>query len=262
MNVIESFPSFLLIFARMSAFFVTLPLFSYRTIPSSHKIGFSFFLSLIVFTAVNPEPMELNGAFILLAVKEVMIGLFIGFSAYLMMAAVQIAGSLIDFQMGFAIANIIDPQTGAQSPLIGQFLNILVLLFILSVNAHHLLLDGVFYSFQYIPLENAAFPFGGGNIANLITKSFSAMFLIAFQMSFPVVASLFLVDLALGIVARTVPQLNIFVVGLPLKIGVSFIMLILVMGTMFILIQHVFETMLYTMRGLMEIIGGAGNGIS
>lgn len=261
MNVIESFPAFLLIFARMSAFFVTLPLFSYRTIPASHKIGFSFFLSLIVFLAVDPPGMELNGTFILLAVKEVMVGLLLGFSAYLILSAIQIAGSLIDFQMGFAIANIIDPQTGAQSPLIGQFLNVLALLLMLSLNAHHLLLDGVFYSYQYIPIDGG-FPFGDGKIAEMVTKAFNTAFLIAFQMSFPVVASLFLVDLALGIVARTVPQLNIFVVGLPLKIGVSFIMMILVMGAMFALMQHVFETMLYTMRGLMELFGGAGNGIS
>ncbi|KEZ54264.1 MULTISPECIES: flagellar biosynthetic protein FliR [Metabacillus] len=256
MNVIEYIPAFLLIFARMSAFFVTMPLFSYRTIPQQHKIGFSFFLSVIVFSSVQPEPVEIGGEFVLLVLKEVIIGLMIGFSAYLMLAAVQIAGSLIDFQTGFAIANIIDPQTGSQSPLIGQFLNVLALLFMLSINAHHLLLDGVFYSYQFIPLRGELFPLGDGSAALLITKAFSAMFLIAFQMSFPVAASLFLVDLALGITARTVPQLNIFVVGLPLKIGVSFVMLILVMGSIFMLIQHVMEMMIETMRNLMQLFAG------
>ena len=95
----------------------------------------------------------MNGDYILLIMKEVIIGLFIGLIAYIIMSAIQIAGGFIDFQMGFAIANVIDPQTGAQSPLIGQFLNTLALLLLLSIEWHHLLLDGIFYSYQFIPMD-------------------------------------------------------------------------------------------------------------
>ena len=75
----------------------------------------------------------------------------------MMISAVQIAGSFIDFQMGFAVANVIDPQTGAQSPLVGQFLYTLALLLMLSLNAHHLLLDGIYYSYQYIPVATGMY---------------------------------------------------------------------------------------------------------
>src|SRR5699024_5168254 len=154
--------------------------------------------------------------------KEILVGLFIGLIAYIILSAVQVAGGFIDFQMGFAIANVVDPQTGAQSPLIGQYFYITALLFLLSADGHHLLIDGIFFSYEFIPLDTYI-SFENESIVNFIIDTFNYMFLIAFQMSIPIVGCLFLVDVALGIIARTVPQLNVFVVGLPLKIFVSFV---------------------------------------
>src|SRR5699024_11426544 len=85
---------------------------------------------------------------VLLLMKEIFVGLFIGLIAYIILAAVQVAGGFIDFQMGFAIANVVDPQTGAQSPLIGQYFYIIALLFLLSVDGHHLLIDGIYFSYE------------------------------------------------------------------------------------------------------------------
>ncbi|WP_226643892.1 flagellar biosynthetic protein FliR [Mesobacillus subterraneus] len=257
LDFIPSFPAFLLIFVRVTSFFLMMPLFSYRTIPATHKVGLGFMLSIIMFTAIGAPEIAIDNTYFLLIIKEAMVGLFIGFIAALMMAAIQIAGGFIDFQMGFAIANVIDPQTGAQSPLMGQYLYTIALLFLLTVNGHHLLMDGIFYSYNFIPIDQVAIPFGNENIAEFIILSFNKMFIIAFQMSLPVVGSLFLVDVALGIVARTVPQLNIFVVGLPVKIAVSFLVLIAVMGVLIMVISDLFSTTLATMRGLMELIGGA-----
>ncbi|AEP86627.1 flagellar biosynthetic protein FliR [Bacillus spizizenii] len=255
-SIIDLFPAFLLVFIRISAFFVTIPLFGHRNVPAVHRIGFAFFLAVICFSTIDKPPsLEIDGQYMLLTFKEALVGLCLGLIAYMMIAAVQIAGSFIDFQMGFSIANVIDPQTGAQSPLIGQFIYTMALLFMLSVNAHHLLLDGIYYSFHYISVDQAFPNFGDEKFAYLIAKSFNAMFIIAFQMSVPVVASLFLVDLALGIVARTVPQLNVFVVGLPLKIAVSFIMLIVCMSVMFVVVQNVFSLTIETMRNLLALVG-------
>jgi flagellar biosynthesis protein FliR len=247
------FPAFLLVFARVASFFATLPLFSYRTIPAVHKIGLSFFLSWMMFFAISKPTIPLDGMYVLLVIKEVLVGLCIGLFAYMIMSAIQIVGGLIDFQMGFAIANVIDPQTGAQSPLVGQYLYTFALLLLLSVNGHHLLLDGVFYSYRFIPLDHWPHLDDG---PKYIVKSFSTMFIIAFQMSVPLVGSLFLVDVALGIVARAVPQLNIFVVGFPVKIAAAFILLIATMATLFIAVRHLFDMMFLAMRELMKLLGG------
>ncbi|MBH9965466.1 flagellar biosynthetic protein FliR [[Bacillus] enclensis] len=248
---------FLLVFVRVSAFFVTMPLFSYRNIPAQHRLAFSLVLSWVMYYTVESKTFEINGQYILLVMKEAMVGLLIGFVAYMIVSAIQIAGGFIDFQMGFAIANVIDPQTGAQSPLMGQYLYTFSLLLLLALNGHHLILDGIFYSYQLIPVDSPWIPFGDENLIDYIIKTFNSMFIIAFQMSIPVVATLFLVDVALGIVARTVPQLNVFVVGFPIKIAVSFIVLFIVMGVMFAVMQQLFEMMFITMRDLMKLIGGA-----
>ncbi|MCR2820705.1 flagellar biosynthetic protein FliR [Lederbergia panacisoli] len=258
MELVPNLSVFMLVFMRVSAFFVTLPLFSYRTLPAPYRIGFAFFLSLLMYYTIDVQSIEINGEYFLLILKEACVGLFIGFTAYMILSAIQIAGGFIDFQMGFAIANVIDPQTGTQSPLIGQYLYMFSLLFLLAVNGHHLILDGIFYSYQFIPIDQVFIPFGNFSMAEYIVKSFSMMFAIAFQMAIPVVASLFLVDVALGIVARTVPQLNIFVVGFPIKIAVSFIILFIVLGVMFGVVQNLFETMLHVMRNVMRLIGGTG----
>jgi flagellar biosynthetic protein FliR len=256
LELVPTFPAFLLILVRVTSFFLMMPLFSYRTIPTTHKIGFGFILAWIMFYSIEAPVLEINGAYYLLILKEALVGLMIGYIAYLMLSAIQIAGGFIDFQMGFAIANVIDPQTGAQSPLLGQYLYTVGLFLLLTVNGHHLLLDGVYYSYEFIPLEKPWISFGNENLLEYVVRAFNSMFIIAFQMSIPVVGSLFLVDVALGIVARTVPQLNIFVVGIPIKIGVSFIVLIAVMGVLMLGVTQLFETMYTTMRGLMELIGG------
>lgn len=255
-NLLPDISVFLLIFMRVSAFFVTMPLFSYRTLPATYRIGFAFFLALLMQYTIEVDPIPFSGEYFLLLFKEASIGLLIGFIAYMILSAIQIAGGFIDFQMGFAIANVIDPQTGTQSPLIGQYLYMFSLLFLLAINGHHLILDGIFYSYQFIPIDQVFIPFGNASFIEYIAQSFGMMFMIAFQMSLPVVASLFLVDVALGIIARTVPQLNIFVVGFPIKIAVSFIVIFIVLGVMFGVVQYLFETMLLVMRTAMEYVGG------
>ncbi len=247
-------PTFLLIFARVIAFLMTVPLFSYRTIPTPIKIGLGFFLSLVIFSSMEAPVISIDHYYVLLLLKEITVGLAIGLIAYMILSVVQIAGGFIDFQMGFAMANVMDPQTGAQSPIIGQFFYMVALLFLLSVNGHHLLIDGVYNSYQFIALDGLITV--DGDFSKFIVETFNSMFIIAFQMALPLVGCLFLVDVALGIIARTVPQLNVFVVGLPLKITVSFIALSVFIVLYMSLAKFIFETMFVTMRDLMGILGG------
>lgn len=255
-ELVPALPGYLLILTRVTAFFVTVPLFSYKAIPTTQRIIFGAVLAFMMAYTLELPEIPIDGAYILLVMKETMVGLAIGMVAFIVMAAIQIAGGFIDFQMGFAIANVIDPQTGAQSPLLGQFFNVLAMLLLLALNGHHLLLDGIFYSYQYIPIDQMWPAFGSEGLVEFVITTFAASFAIAFQMSIPIVATLFLVDLALGITARTVPQLNIFVVGFPIKIGVSFMVLLIMMSVMVAVMQKLFEFMMISMRDLMILLGG------
>ncbi|GIO26166.1 flagellar biosynthetic protein FliR [Ornithinibacillus bavariensis] len=253
---INNFPIFLLILVRVLGFFVTMPLFSYRSISLPFRIGISFFLAFIMFYTVDATGITINEMYFFLLLKEILVGVLIGLIGYIILSAVQVAGGFIDFQMGFAIANVMDPQTGAQSPITGQYFYIIALLFLLSVDGHHLLIDGIVNSYQYIPIDSYI-PFHDGNLVEFVIQAFNTMFLIAFQISIPIVGCLFLVDIALGIVSRTVPQLNVFVVGLPLKILVSFIALLVFISLYVVLVKNLFHIMFDTIRGLMQLFGGA-----
>src|SRR5699024_740940 len=113
----------------------------------------SFFLSRLMKYTVDTKDLPLDEIYVVWLMKDIIVGILNGLLAYLILSAVQIAGGFIDFQMGFAIANVVVPQTGAQSPLIGQFFYIIALLFLLSVVGYHLLIDGIVHSYQFIPLD-------------------------------------------------------------------------------------------------------------
>ncbi|MFZ4454168.1 flagellar biosynthetic protein FliR [Salibacterium aidingense] len=259
MNIewLNQLPVYLLVLIRVLAFFTSMPLFSYRNVPAHFKVGLgAFFAFIIVFTLDVPE-MNIDSTYILLIFKEMLVGLSIGLIAGIMIYAVQVAGMFLDIALGFLVANVIDPQTGAQSPLMGGFLYTFTLLFLLAVDGHHLILDGIYYSYEFIPIEQLQLPFGEEAVAYHVLESFSTMFMIAFQMAFPIVGCLFLTDVALGMMSRAVPQMNVFVVGLPLKIFAGLPLLAVTIPGFFMAVDHLFDEMFDAMRTLMEMLGGA-----
>ncbi|RXT15128.1 flagellar biosynthetic protein FliR [Ammoniphilus sp. CFH 90114] len=251
----DLFPSFLLIFVRLTSYFVTVPIFSSKNVPQTAKIGLAFFLSLITFTSLGIEPVRFDETYFLLILKEVFIGLTLGFIGTLILYAIQTAGGFIDMQMGLAMASVIDPQTGIHTPLMGQFKYILALLFLLSTNAHHLLIQGIIESYKIVPLDQLGLNISGGNITSVISQAFYHMFLSAFMIAAPIVVSLFLVDVALGIVARTVPQLNIFVIGIPIKLLTGFLILIVVLPGYFFTLKNLFKSLVQSMEALLKAMG-------
>jgi flagellar biosynthetic protein FliR len=255
--IFETLPYFLLIFIRITSFFLIAPLFSMRGVPNQFKIGLGFFIALVaVISMPIDEPILLDSTYILLIAKEFGIGISLGFTAALLLYAVQIAGAFIDFQMGFAMANVMDPQTGSQVPIVGHFKYMMALLFMLTVNGHHMMLDGVMMSIKLFPVELTSFSIKPEQLAQFMTMTFIEMFLIALQIAIPIVGSLLLIDIALGILAKSVPQLNVFVVGLPIKIFVGFILLFLTMPIYFYILQVLFGKIMSSMSQLIGLLGG------
>lgn len=256
-EAVQILPALLLIFIRVLAFFTVLPIYAHRTIPNMYKIGLALLVAWIMVFSIDAPIVEIDATYYLLIIKEVLVGLLIGLIAMILIYAIQVAGGFIDYNMGFMIANVIDPQTGAQSPLIGGYLYTFALLFLLLVNGHHLLLDGVYYSYQFVPMEQLFLPLGEENVVEFVATTFNSMFVIAFQMAFPIVGSLFLVDVGLGMVSRAVPQMNMFVVGIPLKIIVGLLLLTIFIGVFFMVVQRLFDQIIVSMRILLQLLGGA-----
>lgn len=257
MEWLNQLPLFFLVFVRMTSFFVTAPIFMMRDVPVPFKIGLAFFLSLISLSFPHlPESVPLDNLFWLLVMKEAMVGITIGFAGALIFYAVQVAGIFIDMQVGFAMANIFDPQTGVQTPITGRLKYILAILFLLSLNGHHLLIRGIFKSFEWIAIDQWIPALSDGHVSTFLIEALGHMFQTAFLIAVPVAGALFLVDIALGIVAKTVPQMNVFVVGLPLKIMVNFILLLIVLPGFFYILRKLFTDMLASMEAIMKIMGG------
>ena len=138
---LEALPIFLLIFCRVTAFFVVTPIFNHKNVPAIFKIGLGFFISLLIVSVHGPsQAMIIDIQYFLLVIREVLIGIMMGFIVYLFFVTVQTAGGLIDMQIGFAMANIVDPVSGVSVPLLGNFKYMLMLVVFLMMNGHHYLL--------------------------------------------------------------------------------------------------------------------------
>lgn len=232
------FESFLFVLFRVSAFILFAPVLGSRQFPVLVKIGFLLLLSLTVYPMVKPLlPPPPRGLFELATqlTIELLIGLAIAFASRLIFTAVQIGGTMVDFQMGFGVVNVIDPQTETQVSVTAQFQNIFAILIYLSLNAHHTTILALVESFQLINLQ--AFEFGGTAMA-VVMKLFVDMFIVGIKIASPIMAILFFISVGLGLVARTVPQMNVFIVGFPLQIGVGLMMIGLSMSFFGIVIQN------------------------
>jgi len=204
---------------------IFIPVFDSKNIPALFKVGMSFVITAILFPVLELNNIPFITEAIPLVIRitgEIILGVLIGFSVKLTFAGIQLAGQLIGFQMGFAIANVIDPITSSQASIISMFMNIIAMLMFLTVNAHHWFLRALVESFHMVP------PFGfqfNGSLMEQLTTFAGDMFVIAIKVGAPVIAALLLTTVALGLIARTVPQMNIFIVAMPIKIVVGLLFL-------------------------------------
>lgn len=254
--IYQAVPGFLLVIFRISSFFFSSPIFSFRGVPTQFKIGIAFFISLVTFMGLEwNEPIAINGSYFVSVIKEILIGLVLGFTASLFFTIVQVAGSFVDLQMGFMMANLIDPATGAQSPVMSNMKFFIATLLFLALNGHHYLIKALIESYDWVPLSNEFFvTIANGQVAMFLINSFSTMFVLAFQMIAPLIVVLFLVDACMGILARTAPQFNLFVIGLPIKLLIGLVVLLMMIPGLLYLFQNVFTTLINALGELISIV--------
>jgi flagellar biosynthetic protein FliR len=218
---------FMLVVARLSGLFLIAPVFSSPMIPPRIKLMVLLALAATITPIVASTTPDVPTGILprVIAVgTESIIGLALGFSVAIVFSAVQVGASLIDTSIGFSMANIIDPLNNAQASVLGSFYSLVATLAFLAVNGHHWMLAGFKRSFDTIGLGQTP------DIEQMMTNLFStfgSLFAMAFQIAAPVLVTLLLVDVVLGIIARVVPQMNVFFVGIPLKIGVGLVAVII-----------------------------------
>jgi flagellar biosynthetic protein FliR len=229
---------FLLLFTRVSGVMAFFPFYSYGSIPVGIKALFAFFITLFLFPNAVLDIQNFSVATLALAVvSELFLGLVGGTILQVVFGALGLAGEQISFVMGFSLASSIDPMTGVNSPVIGRFIMLLALLVFLAFNGHHLILLFLSKSIGYINLGGF---YPDISVWHYISKAVSNMFILGFVISFPIIALSLLSDVIFGMLMKTMPQFNLLVVGFPIKIAISFMVLTVILGSIMYIFKREF----------------------
>lgn len=237
--------TFALVLGRVAGIFAALPVFGGRRLPMQVKAFAVLMVTLVCFPALTITPPAMPTdvfTLVLLLFRELAIGLLLSFITQVLFAAVEFSGQIIGMQMGFTISTILDPSQGNQVQIMSVLQTLLATLLFLSLNIHHLFIRAIIDSFDIIPI-------GGwhmsGEIINFIVKRTMDIFVIGIRLAAPVMVALLLTTVALGVMARAFPQMNIFMISLPLNIGIGFV----VLGTTLIVFFHVLEVSFGQFKG-------------
>ncbi|MFH0802769.1 MAG: flagellar biosynthetic protein FliR [bacterium] len=249
--LIHKMAAYILALVRVTALFLVAPLFGSRQIPTAAKIGFSAIFTFILFPFLKDVALPLNTPWVLAltVARELLVGLIIGFIALFIFLAFQMAAQILDMQMGFILGSVIEPGTGSQESLIGRYQHVLALLIFLAINGHLWLVRALRDSFHLIPAGSFTLP---PAFMEDLLKATSGLFVTALMLASPTLVALFLTDLGMALLSRAIPQINVFIVGFPVKILIGLYILGLSLG----LVLSVFSERVQ--QGFADLLGMMG----
>lgn len=230
-----------LVFIRLSTLLLLSPLLATARVPVNVRTLLLLALAVTLVTGLQVQPAtvpQTSGDFLLAAIHEFVVGALMAFGLFTAFAALQFGGRILDFQMGFGVANLIDPATNTQSPLLGTILNLMAVATFFLLDGHHMVIRGVAYSFEQVPPGQGLSMLG----IDAVVLQFGRMFVYGLMLVAPAVVAVLMLDVGLAVSARTMPQVNIFIVGLPLKIFVGVTVLTISLKYVSPLLDRLFES--------------------
>ncbi|MDP3302164.1 MAG: flagellar biosynthetic protein FliR [Sulfuricurvum sp.] len=215
--------AFILLFVRFASLFMAVPIFSHANIPMSLKAAMAFFFTVVFFDSLPVLQIPTDSLTLTVAILgEMLFGLVVGIILQLAYHVITFAGGQISFMMGFSLASAIDPQSGVSMPIVNQFLALVALMVLLALDLHHWIILLASASIATVPL-------GGFMVTpelfRYIMHGMLNMFVVGFMIAFPITALSMLADVIFGMLMKTMPQFNLLVIGMPIKIGVAFVVL-------------------------------------
>lgn len=236
--------AFLLVLTRTSGIFFISPFFGSLTIPMQLRAATAIAMAILIFPVIVQETVvtvpENVWMFAGTVFQELVIGWMIGFVAYVVISAVNMAGKIMDLQVGFAVANLMDPDSRQQNPLIGGFLQNLATIYLLVVNGHHFIITALVESFRSVPLDGIVW---NPSLAQFMIDLTAGVFLTGMKIAMPVTFAILITNVGMGILARTMPQMNIFVVGIPMHLTIGMFMLAMLMPFYVLFLDVMFSGM-------------------
>ena len=244
-----------LVLLRVSTMMILLPVLGHQLIPVQLKIGFIVLLSLLIFPIVQDQvpTIPINPiVFATIAMHEMLVAGAIALFAQLIFASAQFAGQLMSFQMGMTAANVFDPITRSQQSVISQFTITLAMLLWVVIGAHHMFIHALIDSFNLFPINHSwSFP-----AFMELTDAAARMFILSLKIAAPIMLLLTFVYIALGLLSRAVPQIQVFFVSFPLTIGLGLLTLALGMPSIIYLMSDAFTTLSGEVPLFLRHLGG------
>ncbi|XVK31201.1 flagellar biosynthetic protein FliR [Pectinatus haikarae] len=248
---------FLLVLTRISGIFLISPFLGSVNIPVNIRVGTAFFISIVLFPVIEmqglPALPQRVDQYAALVVAELLIGWMIGFVGYVLFSAINVGGQLIDMQVGFATISVMDPTSGQQVPLVGSFLYNLCILIFLSVNGHYIILSALSESFMAVPAMSAQFD---GRIVMFMIDIIGGVFATGLKLALPVLFAILLTNVGLGVLARTMPQMNIFVVGIPAQIIIGIFVIGIMLPFYALFLDVIFNELYGGITAMLRAISG------
>ena len=226
---LEQFELFVLILIRLASFVFAAPFFNMANVPQRVKIGFSFCLAILVYSLSPDMSVEYNGMieYAVIVVQEVIVGILLGLVTSLCVQIIMFSGKMIDMDIGLAMAQIYDPTTRMQVGIIGNFYYYMLMLLLIITGMHRYLVAAIVETYNVIPIGGIN---PGATIYTTVVQFMADYFVIGFRIALPVFAAILLLNCILAILARIAPQMNMFVVGMQLKIFVGIFVLFFTIG--------------------------------
>ena len=228
-----TFEYFLMILVRVATFVYIAPFFGMNNTPNRVKIGFSVFLAIILFQIIQPkEVLEYTGVieFAIIVLKEGITGLLIGYAANICNSIIVFSGKVIDMEIGLAMANLYDPTTRSQSGLSGTMYNYFIMMLLIVTDMHHYILRALVDTYQILPVNGAVFDWD--HLMGSMLMYMTDMMVIGFRIALPIFACSMILSCILGIMAKVAPQMNMFAVGMQIKVllglGIMFLTVVLI----------------------------------
>ena len=240
---VENLEFYLLVLVRVSALVMTAPFFSYNTIPMRVRAAMSVFLSLICISITPVITLHYVGVvgYAVLILKEMLLGITLGLMCTMCFQIVSFAGQLMDMDMGLSMASMFDPMTNSQISVTGNLYNYALLLMMVVTNMHYYIIRAICDSFSYFNVGKAVFPMT--NLKNIVVDFIGNYLVIAVRIVLPVFCCMLLINVILGVLAKAAPQMNMFVVGMQIKIMVGLVVLVLVIQSFPTVADYIFGEM-------------------
>ncbi|MDI6829321.1 MAG: flagellar biosynthetic protein FliR [Armatimonadota bacterium] len=252
---IERLETFILILARTAGIFTVTPLFGSNQVPLQVRIAMALGLTMVFVPLYKGDGLLASDALqmMLLIGKETLVGLVIGFVATLILTTVQIAGEFVDMESGFSFASMVDPINGTHTAVVGRLHFLIAGLLFFVTNAHHVMIQGLADSFGLVPIGELVV---NSTVASGVIDIFVHLFGVAIRIAMPVLSAVFLADVSLALIARAVPQMNVLIVGFPLKIGVGLVGILIALPVIIASTQGLFGDIYNQTCGVLRLLVG------